>query len=239
MNPHRSLDSAITYLDVQVASPRRSAMGVHFATEGPFVTLSREAGAGGVLLANALAEKLNSNQGPDAVPWTVFEKNLVERMLSDRRLSPRLAQFLPEAGISEFSASIREIVGLHPNLWTLIRESTALMIELARRGHAILVGRGGCFATARIGNGVHVRLVAPVEHRAERVAEKLGIAISQARARNKRADADRRHYIRSVFDSDVADPLAYDLLINTARLDTSRAVTLIASLIHEPVEAAR
>ena len=56
----------------------------------PFVTLSRQAGAGAETVARVLAEKLNANLPKDAQPWTVFDKNLVAKMLEDADLPQEL-----------------------------------------------------------------------------------------------------------------------------------------------------
>jgi len=225
-----SLERAKAYLDCHLSGPAAGPTGVLPRPEGPFLTISREAGAGASSLAADLAERWNAD-GSGEVPWTVFDQDIVEKMLNDQHLSPRLARFLPEARVSEINASVGEIIGLHPNLWTLIQRTVELMRELARRGHVILVGRGANFATARVANGIHVRLIAPVEHRARYMAKLLDITRSAARARNKSLDAKRRDFVRAVFNADVTDPTAYDLLINTAKLPRADCVRALTSFL--------
>jgi hypothetical protein len=56
-------------------------------------------------------------------------------------------------------------------------------------------------------------------------------SIRQASAHNRQVDAARRSYVRSVFDRDGADPLNYDLLINTAQIGLDQAAVLVAALV--------
>lgn len=200
------------------------------AAEGPFVTISREAGAGASTFARLLAKRLD-REIERGRSWTVFDANLIDAMLQANHLSPQIANYLPEGRVSEINALIGEIVGLHPNLWGLIQKASELTRELARKGGAILVGRGAAFSSSDIANGVHVRLVAPVEFRARRTAERLGLSLAAAAAFNRRKDAARRAYVRINFNARGPDPLAYDFVINTARVPLAEAAELVASAV--------
>lgn len=238
MHVQPSLGRAEAYINVHLS---HTGPGVHGRPPGPFVTLSREAGSGGSTLACALAARLDREM-PGETAWTVFDRNLVELMLQSRHLSPRIARFLPEDRISEIDASIGELLGLHPSIWSLIQRTNDMMRELARCGHVILVGRGGNFATAGIPNGLHLRLVAPEEHRARMMAPELGMTEDAALAHNSRTDTARRAYVRSVFQADVTAPSAYDLLINMATVPLAQAVDLVADVLRarrQPAAAPR
>src|SRR5689334_11081990 len=145
-----SVEHARAYLGAEFAHSSREPSNVAGTSEGPFVTISREAGSGGSSLALALAERLNGARTGDETLWSVFDQELIEQVLSDAHLSTRLARYIPEDRISEINASVGEIVGLHPNLWGLVQRTNELMRVLARRGHVILVGRGSNLATAGI-----------------------------------------------------------------------------------------
>ncbi|RME70533.1 MAG: cytidylate kinase-like family protein [Verrucomicrobia bacterium] len=229
-HPSQSLERAKSYLNLQLTrTPQSDAF--HPPEEGPYVTISREAGAGAPEFAQSLADHLNAGDRDSEVQWTVFDQKIVEHVLQDQNLSPTLARFLPEDRIPHIISSLGEIIGLHPNLWTLVQRTNAFMRELARRGHVILVGRGANFATAGIRGGVHCRLVAPEHHRACRVSAEQNIDLEEAHSVIRRIDSARRHYVRSVFDTDVADPTAYDIVINTARVPFSQSIEVIARLV--------
>lgn len=227
MKTHPGLETAGAYLHTQMGKT-----GTPWANrpEGPFVTISREAGAGGSSLAQALALRLNTHL-PDAPPWTVYTGNLIEEMLQSQQLSPRLARFLPEDKIPEISAAVGELVGLHPNLWDLVQKTNELMRRLARSGFAIFVGRGANFATANIAHGVHLRLIGPVALRAKNIARLKNLSEVEATDFNAKRDQARERYVRTHFNADIADPSAYDLVIDAARVHLSEATELAATLV--------
>jgi len=227
MNTHPALETAGAYLHAQMGDTRTPWAG---NSEGPFVTISRESGAGGSSLARALALRLNA-QMSEPFPWTVYTGNLIEEMLHNHHLSPHLARFLPEDKVSEISASVGELVGLHPNLWDLVQKSNDLMRRLARVGHAILVGRGANFATSALSHGVHIRLVGPAEHRARHMARLQTTDEAGALAFNSKRDLARERYVRANFNADIKDPTAYDLVIDTGRVSLNDAAELIAILV--------
>lgn len=192
----------------------------------PFVTLSRQAGSGGSSLARLLARKLNADSSTDVV-WRLYEENLMPQILEANHLSRRMARFLPEDRVTEPAATIGELVGLHPNLWELMQKTRGSLHDLARRGHCILVGRGGNFATADLRGGVHVRLVASADHRARYLAKRYNISEIEARVRNARCEAARNRYVRANYNEDATNPGAYDLVINTERVSLDDAADII------------
>ena len=161
---------------------------------GPLKLLNRsspfpaESGSGGTTLARMLARQLNS-AAPREIFWQIFEGTLAQTMLKENRLPARIARFLPEDHVSEWNASVGELVGLHPSLWELVQKMNATMRKLAENGHAILVGRGANFATAGMPGGFHVRLVAPSEHRARYATDVYGVSKEVAIRFNAKRDA--------------------------------------------------
>jgi cytidylate kinase len=236
MNTASPFERAAAYLNVQLS---HSAGPGEAPPVGPFVTISRQSGAGGSALAQALAERLPRHD--ENRPWMVYSANLIEEMLRHNHLPPQLARFLPEDRISVVDAEVGELVGLHPNLWTLVRKTNELIRQLAHAGSAILLGRGANFATAAVAHGVHVRLVAAEEYRAARTAHWLSISPGAAMAHNRARDAARRRYVRATFEADIADPSGYDVLLNVERLPLEAMVELIAQLVarESPVPTAR
>ncbi|HLP08351.1 MAG TPA: cytidylate kinase-like family protein [Opitutaceae bacterium] len=227
METHPSIEKAKAYLDLQFG---RSSIE-HHAVTGPFVTISRECGTGGNALGEELARRIDRLNTVDDAAWTVFDRNLVGQMLEDNHLSSSLARYLPEDKVSEVDASVGEIVGLHPSIWTLVHQTNNLMRRLARLGHVILVGRGGNFATEGSARGLHVRLVGSTERRAERIARLLGLTPEQALAYGRRVDHARRDYVRSFFEADIDDSGAYDLVLNMDRFSTESAADLLVAVL--------
>jgi hypothetical protein len=228
MSTGPNIERAEAYINVHLA---HSGPAGEAHPAGPFVTLSRECGTGGMRLAQALAERLQRTG--DGHAWCVYGGNLIEEMLRTNQLPPQLARFLPEDRVSEFDASVGELVGLHPNLWVLTAKSNELMRRLARAGHAILVGRGANFATGEIDRGVHVRLVASEGFRAGQTARRLSLPLDAAREHNLRRDAARQRYVRATFGADIADAAVYTVVLNVEHLSVECMAAFVASLVGE------
>ena len=97
--------------------------------------------------------------------------------------------------------------------------------RLAKQGNAIILGRGAnWFLDARF--GLRVRVVAPLEARAERIAARDGIEPDAAHEKAVTRDAEQSEFIRQVYNRDTGDPLGYDLVLNLERLDEETAVQL-------------
>ena len=61
----------------------------------PFVTISREAGAGGSTLARGLVEALN-RRDTGSPPWQSFDRKLVEKVAEDFKITRRLVDSLED-----------------------------------------------------------------------------------------------------------------------------------------------
>jgi len=200
----------------------------------PIVTISREAGAGAVTIGELTAQLLNRDGGePDVPPWTVFDKNLVERVLEDQHLPTGIRRYLSEDVPSMMTSVVEETLGLHPSTWNLAQQTSTTIFQLANLGNVILVGRGANFVTAKRNPAVHIRLVAPFAQRVAHVAEYYHLTPTEALAYTKRADYGRRRYVKRYFNANVEDPLNYTLMINTGRMEPEAVAHVIAEAVRQ------
>jgi len=92
----------------------------------------------------------------------------------------------------------------------------------------VIVGRGAGFGLrGRRPDLLHVRLIAPEEHRVAVVASRLGVPADQARKPVRATDRQRRDFVRARYHADWDDPLAYDITLNTATLGVELAIQLV------------
>lgn len=200
----------------------------------PVVTISREAGAGAVTIGTLTAQLLNQNGTErNCPPWTVFDKNLVEKVIEDHQFPAHLKQFLPEDVLPGVTSAVEEMLGLHPSAWTLAQHSMETILRLAHLGNVILVGRGSNLITAKIKPAVHVRLVAPFEERVKHIAEFYHLTPSEAEAYTRKADQGRRRYVKRYFRTAIEDPMHYSLVINTGKVDYHTAAHIIAEAVRQ------
>jgi cytidylate kinase len=204
------------------------------APPSEFVTISRQAGAGGHTLAGRLAERLNAN-APSERPWSVWDHELVERAAHEHHLPEALIAHLESYRHSAFDqilAALFPVSGL-PDLdqRQLYRRVATTIRGIARAGRAIIVGRGGVYATHDMAGGVHVRLVAPLESRIKHMAELRNVTVQQAASEIHRLDTERDAFHRRFAEAGIRMEDAFTIALNTATADEDTLVNCVVPLI--------
>jgi cytidylate kinase len=231
MNDSSSFDKCLTFIGAQLESGRKTGRVKPRQSPQPTITISRQTGAGGMPIAEHLAAYLQEHGPKTQRPWTVFDKNLVDRILADHQLPQELARYMPEDRISQISDMLEELLGLHPSSWTLLRQSTETILHLAELGNAILVGRGANVITADLPNTFHVRLVGSDGERVKLVQEFYSMKPKEAQDFMRKEDRARRLFLKKHFGKDIEDSLLYHLVINTDRVDYEQATRLIGDAV--------
>jgi cytidylate kinase len=191
------------------------------------VTLSRQSGAGAHVVAMRLAEYLQPRTPAGEVPWSVFDRNLVEKVLEEHKLPGRFARFMPEDKTSAMSEVFDELLGDHPAPSYLVRLTSETILSLARRGHVVLIGRGANLITNHLANVLHVRLVASMDRRTAHIQQTHHLAKKAALELIIREDKARKRYLRQYFGQDPDDPKLYHLVINTDLIPHEQAARMI------------
>jgi cytidylate kinase len=235
MNNPVAMDRCFAFINCQLKPGGRTAPGETRAVRRA-VTLSRQAGCGALVVAEKLAALLQADTPAGEPPWTVFDRNLMEKVLEEHNLPARLARFLPEDRITLLQDIADELFGLRPATWTMIEQTADTVLRLAELGHVILIGRGAHVITARLPHVLHVRLVAPLEKRLEQCRRSYGMSEREARAFCVREDKGRERYLKKHFNADVNDPLLYHLIINTGLISFDEAARLIADALKDNAE---
>jgi cytidylate kinase len=175
------------------------------------ITLSRQLGSQGDTVAQALAQR----QG-----YRVVYRELIN-------------QAAQRAGCPEMALAFLDVLGLleiHPSAQDLQRYQQAMleiMTELADRGKVILIGRAGCLLLKDRPDVLHVRIIAPMSLRIERIAQQQAISSAAARTQVETSDQTRRVYLQRHHQAEWDDPQLYDLVLNTGRLTVEQAAQLI------------
>jgi len=195
----------------------------------PIVTLARQCGAGGHTLTTALTGALNARdaQGP---PWHAYDKELVEKIAQDHELSQPLIESL-EDHHHGYLRDLADALASLPSELALFNRTAETIVALARSGRAVILGLGGVFLTRRYPGSVHVLLVAPLDYRAQAMAEQWGCPVPEAKARCQRVDENRIKFYKTHFPSQRFEPASFDLVINTQRVDLSQQVGMLLPLI--------
>jgi cytidylate kinase len=205
------------------------------------VTVSAAYGAGGSVVAPALARRLGvpfvqraTNSaggvgagGPCAEPLTTDEASLTPA----RWLLACLSSAMPAGPTQSPLPSQHQDEDLR-------RHCEADIRQLGDAGEGVILGRGAAIVLGK-GRGFHVRLDGPPQARVVQGAAIEGISVDQARRHLDAADRARDTYVRRLYRSEPADPRHYHLVIDSTALPLDAVTELIVSaLAHSPGQLA-
>ncbi len=225
------LDRCFSFINLQLGPPGQPVPHRETIAHRPAVTISRQAGCGALVVAEKLAALLQPHTPSGLPPWTVFDRNLMEKVLADHNLPARLAKFLPEDRINTLQEIMDNVFNAGPGTETIIRQTAETILHLAELGGVIIIGRGGNLITAKLTNVLHVRLVAPLEQRVQHAHKFYNMSVKAAREFCLQEDQGRRRYLKKYFNADPDDPLLQHLTINTGMVSYDEAARLIADSV--------
>ncbi|HEX9045782.1 MAG TPA: cytidylate kinase-like family protein [Verrucomicrobiae bacterium] len=196
----------------------------------PAITISRMCGSGGRTVASKLAEYLEPH-APYGHRWTIFDRNLIKKVLTDHWESVRLAEFLTESSKPLLADVLEKLRGKKSIDRTVVEQTVETIWQLAVGGYVIIVGRAGNVITARLPNVFHVRLVGSLENRIARCEEIYDLDRTGAITFIKAQDEAKRSYLKEYFGKDIDDPQLYHLIVNTDRISYGDAAQLIGDAV--------
>lgn len=205
----------------------------------PFVTISRQAGAGGHTLARTLLEVLERQDDARLFAgWEMFDQKLVAMVADDPDLQVSVESLLGERYHRSADDFFRQILTSTTHQDLVMNRVFRLVRLLAEVGKAVIVGRAGSEVTRGLGPSVSVRLVAPKEVRIERMMHLHGLDRKAARTATENQDDGRARLLKRHFRVDIDDPLLYDATWNTGQAPCEAiAESIVATLRHRIVEA--
>jgi cytidylate kinase len=191
-------------------------------TKVSMITLSREPGSGGKLVAQGLAECLN---------FDLFHQEVIHEMAQSAHVNARVVESLDEKGLSMLEDWIAAIVNRR-HLWPdeYLQHLLKVVGTIGEHGNAVLVGRGANFILPRE-KTFRMRIIAPQDFRAKKVAEEYDLPVKDAERRILKTESARQAFIRKYFHTDISAPHHYDVVINTAAVTINEAIQGTCELI--------
>ena len=110
----------------------------------------------------------------------------------------------------------------------------ATIQEMAARDNIVLVGLASTIVLARMPHTLRARVTAPAGRRAERVAQAQELDPTTALDRVRQSDRERGSRVRFLYHVDLENPLLYDLVVNTDRLDIEQGARLVQQAMQHP-----
>lgn len=197
----------------QDVSPRETRRA-----EGPWIAISRQIGSGGSELAMRVAEALG---------WKAYDREILSSVATSTHSDEHLLSRLDEQGVTEFHEYLAPlIVPDDPGQAKYLAEMARIIARLARKGQAVLVGRGANWILTP-SCGLRVRAVGCHDARAAIVAKVEGVSLDEARKKVDENDFSQKKFIRQAFNREIDDPSGYDLILNPLDLGLDAAVNTV------------
>ncbi len=184
----------------------------------PLITVSREPGSGGSIIAKRIAELLE---------FDLFHGEVIQGMAESAQISARLMETLDEKEISFVADWVSTLVN-ERHLWPdqYLQDLMKVITTIGKHGRAVIVGRGANFILPSEGT-FRIRILADLDIRANNVAREYGIPFEEAKRRVIQTESERRAFVRKYFHEDIASPVNYDLVINIGTLSIDAAINAI------------
>ncbi len=187
-----------------------------------FLTISREAGAGGSEIAAIVGKRLG---------WEVLDKNLMDRVAERFKNDRSMLDLVDETR----SNWVYDVLGTWMDSKvipheTYVSQLSRIILALAHKSNIIFVGRGARFLLPRE-KVLAVRLVASEGFRIKRLMQVFNFSEHDARRYMHEADKGRREFVHRFFHHDITDPHIYDLVINTESVGIEGAAEDIVAAI--------
>ncbi|MDJ0961496.1 MAG: cytidylate kinase-like family protein [Acidimicrobiia bacterium] len=220
------------YLKAHAADAKAAAERERGPRAHPFVTISRQAGAGGTTLAERLLEAFAEQEDRDLFDgWQVFDRALCEIVAKDPNYRHSIDALLTEEYPSRTADFFRQVIGSTIDHGVLMDRVFRVVRSLAAIGKAIIIGRAGSQVTKDMPNGLSLRLVSPEERRIQHLAELEDLTERKARSEVRKRDESRARLLKAHFNVDINDPAGYDLTWNTGTCTTEEMVDTIVTML--------
>lgn len=196
------------------------------------VTIAATYGAGGSVIAPAVAERLNLPFIDRAIPVAAAEglhdslhAALAEDADNTSAVGRLLDRVLATSGLFVGVTVSPEQRGALPE----IARTEAMLRHIAGSTGAVILGRAGVFALRGVPHVLNVRLDGDVEARCRAAAARLGIDEAAAAREQHQTDHARLAYVQHFYPraGEWNDPRHYEVMLDSTRLSDEVCIEII------------
>lgn len=186
-----------------------------------FVTISELVGAGGDAVGELLGKELN---------WPVFDKQILNVMACENEQQSRLYSAVDEREPGLYEETMQSFIPTESPPGDYFHRLTDALFYIVRDGPAVVIGRGADLILPS-SKGLRVRVVASLDHRIRRFAERTSLSFNQAAKQINSISKDRKKFIGRYFNVSDDEPTRFDLLLNVERFSFAQTVEAILSAL--------
>jgi len=199
-------------------------------SQGPLITISREYGCSANEIASRLAATLTNKVVKTAISkeWRVVSKEIIENSAKELELSPSIIHDLSHSKQNSFFGNLALFFSdnYYPSNTKVKNTIAKFIYETAVEGNVIIVGRAAEAITKDIKKSFHVRIVAPLDWRAQAISKKWGLSITEAKKKCIEEDKKRLQF-RSFFEGDKPDVEFFNVSFNMREMTVEEIVELL------------
>jgi cytidylate kinase len=189
------------------------------------ITISRQYGSGGLLIAEKLSKCLNIKYYDKNLLLIAAKKSGVEEEILEQFDEKKRLFFLEN--LTEFYNNIKNLV-LND---TIFQIQSDIIKTLARKDSAIFVGRCADYVLRDMRNCVNIFIYANLQDRIKRISEKSNISEDEALKQINVTDEERSKYYKYYTGKVWKNIDSYDLSINSSILGINDTADVIASFV--------
>jgi cytidylate kinase len=197
------------------------------------VSISRELGAGGLTVGEAVAKALRAQLLDErTIVGTLTDRlGLNESYVAESVERPRgLGGMLIDVAYA--SAMLGRQRQIRPTDEQLIKAARELVAETAAQGDVVVIGHGGPALLRPFDRSekLMMLLYAGVEWRIDQVAKRFAVDRAEAQRRVERVDDARARYFQQNFGINPYEARDFDLVLNTESLGLENAISIACSV---------
>ena len=184
----------------------------------PFITISREYGCPSKDIALLIVQKINSHlKLKNHLPsWRMINKEILEETSKELKVdTKRIQKFFNIENRSTIEEILTSLSDKYYHSNKKIKKTLSVIItDFAKIGNVVIVGRGGVCVTNNLKNGIHIRLTAPIDWRADSIVQmKKATSIAEAKKLAEEIDFKRNELLKIMSDNSYKDSF-FDLTYN-------------------------
>ena len=197
--------------------------------EHKVITISRQYGSGGRIIAKKLAEELH-------IPF--YDNELINLAAEKTGLSAECFQDAELVSKGNLLFSLTSLTPMMDNYGLPLNEKIFLVQsqvikEVAEQGSCVIVGRSADYVLADFPNCINIFIYAEIEDRVERAIQEYGLESKHAEATVLKTDKKRAGYYNYFAGRKWGKTENYDLCINTSKMPIDDVVAVLKDYIQK------
>ncbi|PIF06006.1 MAG: hypothetical protein CSA36_03905 [Draconibacterium sp.] len=223
-------NSLLIYLNQRLSGENKLAKRT--VEPGPVITISREVGCNGLVLARYVADRLNRHKL--TADWRVLSKEVFFESAKELNIdAERVRKTVKQSDKNTFDEILNAFKDKSfKSERKIINTVSDVIRSFSMKGFCIIVGRAGHIIASDIKNALHLRLVAPIEYRINTIINNNKLSRDDAIRFINRVEEERAIFRRALCKNTTYVEM-FDLTINRAKFNDTEIVDIVEYAVNK------